>query len=158
MVRLHLGCGSKIFRGYVNIDNRGDPDVLGDITDLSRYADGSVDEILAVHVFEHFFPWKVPGILSHWCAKLKKGGKLILEMPDLQKVLGHFKDPKSSPQLTMLALYGGEESERIEDLHKWCWDYAQVEPLLKAAGFSGSVQMAPEYHLLTRDFRVEAIK
>ncbi len=157
VVRLHLGCGSKILRGWVNVDNRGEPDLNADITDLP-YLENSVEEIMAIHVFEHLYPWKVEEILKGWRKILKPGGKLILEMPDLKKVLKHFQDPKAHPSLTMLALYGGEATDRIEELHKWCWDMEQIEPMLKQAGFTKVEEKPPQYHIPIRDFRVEATK
>ncbi len=157
MVRLHLGCGSKKFRDYINIDGRGSPDVTCDITALP-YGEGYADEILAVHVFEHFFPWHAERILKHWYRILKPGGRLVLEMPDLRKVLGFFTKENPPLHCTMFALYGGEQSERIEDLHKWCWTFQTIEPLLKNAGFTEIVEKTTRYHVPDRDFRVEATK
>jgi predicted SAM-dependent methyltransferase len=155
VVRLHLGCGDKILRGYRNIDSFGNPDEYGDITKL-QYR--NIEEILAVHVFEHFFPWKVAEILKGWRECLKDGGKLILEMPDLKKILKHFQAEEISLTLTMFALYGGEKSERLEDLHKWAWTYETIKPVLEEAGFKDVVEKPALYHWPTRDFRVEATK
>ena len=157
VARLHLGCGNKRFRGYQNIDVDGTPDLVCDITALP-HAPETIEEILAVHVFEHLFPWKSEAILKHWYEKLKPGGKLILEMPDLKKVLEFFKLENPPPSHTMFALYGGEKSERAEDTHKWCWSFAQLEPLLKTVGFTEVVEKPAVYHVPERDFRVEATK
>lgn len=94
---------------------------------------------------------------------LKPGGKLILEMPDLKKVLEHFKAEEISLTLTMLALYGGSQvngqpSERIEDLHKWAWTFETIKIPLEKAGFKEIVEKPAEYHFPIRDFRVEAVK
>ena len=156
VVRLHIGCGEKRFRGYTNIDAYGG-DVQGDVTKLS-YAENSVDEIIGVHMFEHLYPHVAVEALKHWYGILKPGGKLILEMPDLKKILEFFKDPKSSPQLTMQALYGGEHTGRIEDVHKFCWTFETIEPHLKAAGFSKIEERPALYHIPIRDFRVESQK
>jgi len=64
-LRLNLGCGDKILPGYVNVDaatsRKGqEPDVLGDLRALP-FPPGHADEILAVHVIEHFYPWDRPG-------------------------------------------------------------------------------------------------
>ncbi len=156
VVRLHLGCGEKKFRGYVNIDT-DNSDLDCDVTKLP-YEANSVDEIVGIHMLEHLFPHVAVEALKHWYGILKPGGKLILEMPDLKKVLEFFKDPKSSPQLTMQALYGGEMTGRIEDVHKFCWTFDTLEPHLKAAGFSEVVEKPALYHIPIRDFRVEATK
>ena len=59
-VRLNLGCGDKILPGYINIDaapSRGgkSPDFIADLRDLSKVKAAIVNEILAVHVIEHFY-------------------------------------------------------------------------------------------------------
>ncbi len=155
MARLHLGCGNKILRGYRNLDAFGNPDEYADITKL-QYRE--IEEILAIHVFEHFFPWKVIDILKGWRECLKDGGKLILEMPDLKKVLEHFKAEELNMSATMFALYGGEKSERVEDLHKWCWTFESIKVPLEQAGYREITEKPALYHWPTRDFRVEAIK
>ena len=157
MVRLHLGCGDKRFRGYVNVDSVGEPDVKCDITALPFPA-GCAEEIIAVHVFEHLFPWKALDILKHWHGILKPGGKLILEMPDLRRVLEYLKDPEAPLAYTMYALYGGEQTGRLEDVHKWCWTFDTLKPALEAAGFRNVVEGRAHYHVQKRDFRIEGTK
>ncbi len=189
MVRLHLGCGDKILRGYWNLDRYGNPDEYADIT-KPEYPENSVDEILCIHTFEHLFPWKVIDILKGWHRVLKPGGRLILEMPDMKKILQHmvpgvdtlYKGCKAGAggdkdaaqkcldeyreiakrevtlTLTLNAVYGGENSERIEDLHKWMWSYESLKPVLEQAGFRDAVEKPARYHIPIRDFRVECAK
>jgi predicted SAM-dependent methyltransferase len=57
--KLNLGCGDKILPGYVNVDVAASrcglkPDVLCDLHRLTPFEDNTVDEILSVHVVEHF--------------------------------------------------------------------------------------------------------
>ena len=58
-MKLNLGCGDKILPGYVNVDvapaRAGQkPDVICDLHELTPFEDETADEILAVHVVEHF--------------------------------------------------------------------------------------------------------
>lgn len=67
-LRLNLGCGDKLLPGYVNIDvapaRRGArPDVICDLRRLEGFADACADEVLAVHVVEHFWRWEVEDLL-----------------------------------------------------------------------------------------------
>lgn len=47
------------------------------------YKPGSVEEILAVQVFEHFGPEEAKQVLGHWQDLLKPGGKIIIDVPDI---------------------------------------------------------------------------
>ena len=57
-VRLHLGCGHQKFESYINVDGEYmsyDNDiVIHDISKPFPLDDNTVDEILTVHVIEHF--------------------------------------------------------------------------------------------------------
>lgn len=47
------------------------------------YKRGSVEEILAVQVFEHFGPEEAKQVLKHWRDLLKVGGRLIIDVPNI---------------------------------------------------------------------------
>ena len=88
MKKLNLGCGDKILPGYINVDVAESrlekkPDVLCDLHKLTPFENDSVDEILSVHVVEHFWRWEVVDILKEWTRVLKPGGAMILECPNL---------------------------------------------------------------------------
>jgi len=60
MVKLNLGCGDKILQGYINVDAVSEragnkPDVICDVRKLDKIYDNYADEIMAVHVVEHFW-------------------------------------------------------------------------------------------------------
>ena len=56
MIKLNLGCGSKILKGYTNIDKfvTYHPDIVHDLEKFPYpFKDNSVNEILLSHVLEH---------------------------------------------------------------------------------------------------------
>jgi predicted SAM-dependent methyltransferase len=76
LVKLNLGCGDKILPGCVNVDAASSragrqPDVVADIRDLRKIKSSIADEILAVHVIEHFYYWEVVPLLQSWRRLLK---------------------------------------------------------------------------------------
>lgn len=91
-LNLHLGCGQKVFEGYINIDYPSEnhsvmSDIQADIfTDIltMQCSPGTVSEIRLHHVFEHFNRVTALAQLYRWSHWLKDGGRLIIETPDLE--------------------------------------------------------------------------
>ena len=54
-----------------------------DIRNLEVFEDNSAEEILSVHVIEHFYYWEVADVLKEWVRVLKPGGRMIIECPNL---------------------------------------------------------------------------
>lgn len=83
MTKLNLGCGPDHMDGWVNYDSAEEenPDVLGDVRELSMYADGSIDEIFASHILEHI-DVRVP-VLEEWARVLRPGGRITIAVPDI---------------------------------------------------------------------------
>ena len=87
-LKINLGCGDKSVPGYLNVDIVDErasnmPDIVCDIRDLSIFESNIADEVMAIHVIEHFYHWEVGDLLREWVRVLKPGGKLILECPNL---------------------------------------------------------------------------
>jgi predicted SAM-dependent methyltransferase len=159
VVRLHLGCGKKKLPDYINIDGfEPSADLVADVRKLP-YEDNSVDEILAIHVFEHFEYWEAEDIAREWFRVIRPGGVLIMEMPSFDKTVKLLKDntPKSLVY-ALLALYGDWKVKRPEMTHKWCWQPASLAKLLKKVGFSEVKLKDPQTHVKCRDFRIEGAK
>lgn len=76
-----LGCGNhKTIERAVGVDTYGSPDKKEDIEELASIADESVDVLISRHSFEHCLdPIKT---LRNWLRVLKKGGRLIIVLPD----------------------------------------------------------------------------
>ena len=67
--KIKSGCGDKLLEGYINVDLVEDrsgvkPDVNCDLRNLSVFESDYADEILSVHVVEHFWRWEVEQVLS----------------------------------------------------------------------------------------------
>lgn len=151
-MKLHLGCGKRRFEGFINIDLH-DSDHDCDIRKLPFDSD-SADEIVAIHVCEHFYIHDILDVIKEWRRVLKPGGVMVLELPCLDKVLMHFHN--GSPEnMTLWPLYGDPRTHKDGEpaLHKWCWSIEQFGQLLKVAGFDKIKYETPHYHQPTRDMR-----
>lgn len=133
-MKLHLGCGTKIIKNYINIDIRENLncDVVDDIKTLSQFNSSSVDEIYACHVLEHFSRYEYLTVLKRWYEILKKGGVIKLSVPDLEKVFLQYKNGTSLKKL-MGFLYGGQNYEH--NYHYVGFDYNTLKEDLEQIGF-----------------------
>ncbi len=88
MPKLNIGCGSDIKPGWINLDIRQLPgvDLVCDARKLPM-DDGSVDEIEAAAVLEHFWWSETEAVLREWARALKPGGFLTVSVPDAAVIL-----------------------------------------------------------------------
>lgn len=92
--RLNIGCGTNPLPGWINIDRVARaPGVVTDIDVTTLpFPDGSIDEILAEHVFEHFSFAEEGLVWLEMARALRPGGRLIIEVPDFEWVCRTFLD------------------------------------------------------------------
>ena len=89
MLKLNLGCHTRIKPGYVNIDKDFYPGVdrVGGVDSLPAFEDNSVDEIYASNIIEHFAHTETKRILTEWHRILKKDGILCISVPDFDRAI-----------------------------------------------------------------------
>lgn len=96
----NVGCGPRgsvetpaFFNSWrelrVDVDPRVEPDVIGDLTDLSALADNSLDALYGAHCLEHLYLHEVPRALTEFWRVLKDDGFACLIVPDLQVVASY---------------------------------------------------------------------
>ena len=170
-MRLNLGCGDKILPGYVNVDvveSRAGkrPDVVCDLHDLGPFADASADEILSVHVVEHFWRWEVRDVLREWARVLKPGGRMVVECPNIQSACQTFlEDPVKNSrddqhgQRTMWVFYGDPQWKDPLMIHRWGYTPDSLKALLTEVGLADVRQEPAQFKLREpRDMRVVGVK
>lgn len=161
-VKLNIGCGGTKVAGYVNCDV--DPLVKPDVVcpaDRLPFDDESADEIMAIHVFEHFYPYDVPGVLVEWRRVLRAGGRLVLELPDLYKCCKNFITAPWHEPHGIFGIYGDPKYGTEFMLHKYGYTPESLSRILDEAGFRDIRSKRPEYHRGARDvrdMRLEAVK
>lgn len=166
-LRLNLGCGDKLLPGYVNVDTVDEragrvPDVQCDIRSLPVFEDNSADEILAVHVVEHFWRWEVVDLLKEWVRVLKPGGKMVLECPNLLSACQELlKDPdknasaSSAGQRTMWVFYGDPAWKDPLMTHRWGYTPRSLAEVMFQAGLTKLRQEPAQFKLREpRDMRI----
>lgn len=156
-MRLNVGCGDKYFPGFVNIDRNGDADVNCDAAPLP-YEGDSATEIHAYHLIEHIHRKDVGDVLTEWFRVLKPGGKLVLEMPCLDKIAKLIVEGEKNVRLTLFGLFGDPRDPKPDMMHQWCYSGAELTELLTGIGFTDVVVEEPVFHIAQRDMRVTAVK
>ena len=93
-VRLNLGARNRAIPGFLSVDcdKHEGVDIVADVSDLSQFATGSVKEILASHVLEHFPHTKTVTVLKEWARALESGGILYLAVPDFKRAVEIYKE------------------------------------------------------------------
>jgi predicted SAM-dependent methyltransferase len=134
-VRLHLGCGDIAAAGFINVDLRRAPHIhhVRDVTDLSVFADDSVDLVYASHVLEHVSHRALRQTLWEWRRVLKPGGVLRLSVPDFDKMIGIYQSCDREITSILGSLMGGQEQPH--NTHYSVFNQTYLAAKLREVGF-----------------------
>lgn len=137
-MRLHIG-GTEPLNGWklMNIKAADGVDYVGDIQDLSRFADESCEAIYVSHVLEHIKRGNLIPTLAGIRRLLTPDGHLLVSVPDLEVLCGLFLRPDLSieQRLHVISMiYGGQADDY--DYHYIGFNYDLLVHCLKLAGFS----------------------
>ena len=135
--RLHLG-GKEAREGWMlyNIQPGDGVDYIGDIRDLSQFADACCDVIYASHVLEHVALAELRPTLEGFRRILKPGARLLISVPDLEilsrLILREDLDTNQKYQV-MTMMFGGQTD--AHDFHKIGLTLDILGEFLAMAGF-----------------------
>jgi ubiquinone/menaquinone biosynthesis C-methylase UbiE len=156
---LAVGCGFDDLQtwkdsGYgcvrLDIDPGSNPDIVGTMVDLGMIRDEMYSVVYCSHSLEHLYPHDVPRALAEFYRVLKKGGKLVILVPDLQDVAATDEKLEGS-DLCGLHLYYGDAAQ-IEAHPYMAHHSGFVESTLRrameSAGFTVETQRMSFYNLM----------
>lgn len=124
-VKLNLGAGAVVLDGYTPIDRKSDKEVYP-----LDYDDGSVDDIYASHVLEHFSHTETVDVLTHWVKKLKPGGRIRIAVPNFEWITKHYLD--GEPINSVGYVMGGHVD--TNDRHGAIFDREYLTEIMMGAG------------------------
>jgi predicted SAM-dependent methyltransferase len=166
LVQLNLGSGGELIPGYISVDKHDvRADVIADVTTMDL-PHNTVNEIIAIHVFEHISPYKATDTLKRWCSWLKPERKLIMEMPDIDRLCAEYAKASKDIKYGILnCIYGSVNTtggnEDVTEYHKFGWS-PEINGILwdhlTWAGFHDIRFLPDQYPHPLYNFRVEAIK
>lgn len=157
MIRLNLGSGKHPWPNATNIDHDERADIVGPVDNLQMFNDEEVDEIYAIHLFEHLPRLGLSRFLNEWKRVLKPGGRLILEVPCLDKIAQMIVNGEENCAMTLFGIFGDVRLESPYMRHQWCYTAKELTDIIKGAGFHVEVS-DPVYHVKRRDMRITGVK
>jgi predicted SAM-dependent methyltransferase len=146
-IKLNLGCGGDIKEGYINIDakpnivsmKRSKPDIVMDLLTDLPFDDNTVTHINLQDIIEHFYHNQIDWFIDQCYRKLKSGGTVYIQTPDLEVLCERYCDVLENPtelqhsldgnQLAR-SLFANSDSTTPYDNHKWCYDRHTLTELL----------------------------
>ncbi len=137
---LNLGSRNRSIEGFLNMDIDQHPgvDVVGDVSDLSRFNEESIPAIYVSHVIEHFQYHRTLAILKEWARVLEPGGKLYIAVPDFERCVELYGILGLNEWIVRF-LMGDQEYKTA--YHYNLFDEARLKTLLDNAGFSESFRV-----------------
>ncbi len=142
-LKLHIG-GIEAKPGWkiLNVLIGPNVDFVGDVRNLSAFADQSCTEIYCSHILEHISQNDMLPTLKELHRLLVVGGKLMISVPDLQVLCELFLDPKLSGAQrfhVMRMIFGGQID--AYDFHQIGLSAEFLADYLRLAGFSSAEQV-----------------
>lgn len=166
-MKLNVGCGARRIEGYTGVDavKRTAADIVAPASKIPL-KDGSVEEIMAIHLVEHVHVWEAPALLREWFRLLSPGGLLVLELPDIVKCCRNIAENytmagKHPDQAGLWGCYGDPRERDPFMGHKWGYTFQSLSPMVAEAGFIDLTEHPTKWHPVgrdRRDFRLEARK
>jgi predicted SAM-dependent methyltransferase len=150
-LNLHIG-GKRSHPEWkiLDIESRPEVDYVCDASDLSLFANASVDAIYASHILEHFHYGlndELVKTLREWYRVLQPGGKLMVSVPDLEVLCKLFLYPAIDSDTrfyVMRIMFGGQNNQY--DVHKVGFDFNILTSYLTQVGFR-DCQRVEEFNL-----------
>ena len=171
-MRINFACGKQTWDGFYCVDAvkhpkaSRDPDLLHilkfegpELINPLPLADGVAEELHSYHFLEHVYAWEAPAMVKEWHRLLQRGGRLVLELPNLESACKNMLVGMND-QMVMFPLYG-DPSHRDEFMcHRWGYTPKTAKALLESNGFSKIKLLPPQTHgaRFNRDMRIEAVK
>jgi len=141
-LQLHIGCGQRRIKNFINIDRNYSPatDFMANTIRLPC-RDGTVDRIETYHVIEHIPRPIVSSVLAEWRRILKVGGCLVIECPDFDEAIKQYISGNQEMLFTIFGRY-----RFVGDEHCWGYSSHSLKALVESEGFSGTLHPPTDYH------------
>ena len=145
--KIHVGCGSKLFPGWVNVDMNPKGDLTTDLREGLPFADDTAELIYTEHSLEHFYrEHDAPFLLRECLRVLEPGGRIRITVPDASIYVDYYMgrlDPKASEAIERThRRFNGTRMDILNSAFRWkhqhhyMYDEETLRALLTEVGFT----------------------
>ena len=145
-LKLQLGCGPRLKKGWVNIDLSDKADITLDLREPLPFQNNSCSLIYSEHFLEHLdYPDHVSNLLKECKRVLKKGGVFSVAVPDIELVLTAYvkggneeyyaAQKRWHPDWFKTHMEHINFNFRQNNEHKFAYDFETLKYLLENIGF-----------------------
>ncbi len=134
----------------VNIDGQGvahpAPDVMADVTDASQLAahfgPSGIDEAQCIATLEHLPAHLLVHTLSWWRYFLRDGARLVIMVPDVQRIVVEWQAGVYSTRTAMNMIFSPPEwTQKLPgEVHRFGFDAGLLVEMLTEAGYRDARQ------------------
>ena len=158
-VRLNIGCGTKPLPDYLNVDERelDGVELIADVRGLP-FKPGTLSEIYAAHVVEHFTEADLKStVLPAWHSLLKPGAILCVVVPDAEGMIQAFSRGDYPFASLREVTYGGQDYPG--NFHYTMFSRESLRTILREAGFTvGQYTALARPNGLCLEMEIKAVK
>ncbi|HRS01990.1 MAG TPA: glycosyltransferase, partial [Bacteroidota bacterium] len=130
---LHLGSQGVVLDGFENLDAQpqSSKEIQCDVRQLP-YSNESVDMILAIDLLQVYSHRETDAVLKEWVRVLKKGGSMVLSVPDLKRILNDYYSGNLPISEANQYIFGKQANDY--DYHYNGFDDMSLQKHLQSAG------------------------
>lgn len=124
-MKLNLGSGNCPIDGYINLDGFKKDSIFPLLYDI-----GTISEIRASHILEHFGHTESIEVLADWIGRLKLGGVLKIAVPDFDDLIRRYN---LGEKLNFEGIIMGGQTDEL-DYHKSIWTTSKLRMIMERFG------------------------
>jgi predicted SAM-dependent methyltransferase len=134
--KIHFGCGEIADSRFINVDARPFPhvDYVTNSPFMPALQWGCAELIYACHVFEHISWQQQEYVLRRWADLLMPRGKLLLSVPDFDKITRLYAAGGRDFEWMQAVLMGGQDYPG--NFHFALFTHERLKVLLETSGFT----------------------
>ena len=145
-LKLHLGCGPKIRKGWINIDCSDQADITLDLREPLPFVSGSCSMIYSEHFLEHVnYPEPTRSLLTECLRVLRPGGLFSVGVPDTEWPIAEYLNVQNQGYFRSIKGFHPAWCEtdmehinyhfRQDGEHLFAYDFETLKSVLTRVGF-----------------------